>query len=122
MALINTPQLNTLAETILADTGIAQYKDNTKAKLAGMYTEAKEAKVKELTHVFEYLKTYMAISGIKIDLDAALGGRTIETFVSGGGNNGGALASVSGGPVSGSVKSSKDFKGTQSNSGPGRVS
>lgn len=72
------------------------------------------------TGVINHIVANMEIKGVTVALDT--GPRTIETYVAGAGSNGGALASVTGGPVSGNVADSKADSGTQSNDGTGRVS
>ena len=122
MGLIVGNQLEDLAESILSEdsNGIVKYKDSGKTELAQLYTDAKNAKIAEYTKVFNYMIQYMEINGIKINLDSAVSGRTVETFITGIGSNSGTLNAPPY-PVSGSVKSSKDDKGTQSNDGSGRI-
>ena len=99
---------------------------------------AVQARVRNKKHIeiicekiMDHLVTNLEINGVAVTtaLDAApSGGRIIESFAGGIGSNHvpgspADLASLTGGPVSGSVNDSKDDIGTgvQSNDGTGRV-
>ena len=119
MALVDNDQLESLADTILSDSDMADYKTGTDPQRTA-YDKGVEDMKKFCTHIMTYIVTELELRGIKIKLDDTTG-RVIEAYAIGVGTNGGALASATGGPVAGSVKSNKADVGTQNNDGRGLV-
>ncbi len=114
MALIDTDQLNALAEDIVPTAPDGASSEQTAARTASV------ANVRDMAEkLMQYIVDQIEIKGVETDLDA--GPRTIETYAAGVGDNGGALASATGGPVSGHVDDAKDSTGTQTNDGKGLV-
>jgi len=66
--------------------------------------------------IIQHFKSNAEIKGVTTNLDVAATGRTIETYVTGIGDKGGALAAGVN-PVVGSVRTDKDTTATQNNSG-----
>ncbi len=114
MALVVDSQLDALAEDIVPPLPAEPTPEQTAGRAQAV------AETKTLCQkIFQYMVNQMEIKGVTVDLDA--GNRTLETFVTGVGSNGGSLNSAVPSPVSGSVKDSKASTSTQNNDGKGRV-
>ena len=112
MALIDSGQLDTLADDIVQDAPVGATPEQIAARDVAVTT------VRSMTEkIMQYIVDKIEIKGVKVALDA--GTRTIETYAAGVGSNGGALTGAA--PVVGSVKDAKDDKGTQNNDGTGLV-
>lgn len=92
MSIDNDTQLTALAGAILD------------ANAGYMTAEQKTASVPKMKEMLRQVMVHIATNAeVNVNMPAGAGG-TVETFVAGSGSNGGALASATGGPVSGTIK------------------
>lgn len=92
MALVNDTQLTALAGAILD------------ANASYLTADQKTASIPKMKEMLRQMMAYIT-GNAEVDVNMPVGGAgTVETFVAGSGSNGGALASATGGPVSGTIK------------------
>jgi len=135
MALVNDTQLQTLATDLINDVSYVGSGGVVSEKYAVTQEghDKSVAKMKDfLKRAFGYVsgggpgaynsnKGWLEVKGVTAALDTGVG-RVIETYVGGSGDHGGALASATGGPVSGTVVDAKEDTTAQTNNGTGLVS
>lgn len=114
MALIDATKLKALAEDIVPASPGGASSEQVAARDAAV-----ENTENLCTKIYQYFVDNAEVKGIKTDKDAGV--RTVETYLAGVGDKGGALNSVTGGPVSGNVNSDTLDTATQSNDGTGLI-
>lgn len=137
MALVNDGQLQTLATDLINDVSYVGNGGvvNEKYAVTQEGHDKSVAKMKDfLKRAFGYVsgggpgayngnKGWLKIKLIETSLDAATpgAGRLVETMTLGVGDNGGALSSLTGGTVAGTIKDNKLATAKQTNDGTGLV-